>query len=153
MNWKNISKQIINDDVLIENNEEDISGYKLITRDNLEDLHIGMHIRYVKKIYNIDTGNIEEKTYNGGFLVNIINGSKVVDMVLILKSNIFWKLRFLKYKIYGKNKLEQNKEKNKLYDLFKEDVDKRVKEMKDDLYLKLNNNKKNKHKVIFGDEI
>ncbi len=135
-----------------------LKDYILISRHNLDDLEIGMHIKYIKKAFNVETGEVEEHIYNGGFLLDIINGDKIVKMDLLLKSNIVWKLKFLKYEIYGKSKDKfntsdniKNNIKNNLKDIYKDIIDERKKEY--DLILndklKTINQSKSKYKIDF----
>jgi hypothetical protein len=96
MDWKKILS-------LIDNNDENQNNdYILITRDNVNILKPGMHIKYIKKYYDEGTKRVKEKMCNGGFLINIINSDKIVNMILVLKTNIYWNMRFLKYTIYAK---------------------------------------------------
>jgi hypothetical protein len=102
MNW-----EILNEEYIINNNSDinsnnKLNNYELISRNNLENLSLGMHIKYSKSEYDSEKNIIIDKIYNGGFLINILNANKIVNLILVLKSNIIWKLRFIKFKIYAK---------------------------------------------------
>jgi hypothetical protein len=112
MDWDNIYSNITNQDI---NNKslgiDDLTNYTEIQRDNVSNLKIGSHIKYIKNISNKENSTISEKILNGGFLLEIINKDHIVNMVLVLKSNIIWKLRFIKYKIYMKEPNNFNRSK------------------------------------------
>ena len=129
-------------------NIDKLTNYILIDKNNIEELEIGMHIKYKKENDN--------KIYNGGFLIKIIdlNKDKLVYTILILKSNIVWNMRFIKYKIYGKKICLFNHKKNIIQDIkieFINDINKSKKIINDNLNYKLLliNNNKNKYKIIF----
>lgn len=104
---------------------DDLTNYVLITRHNVNDLKLGMHIKYVKNVFDINTNETKEKIYNGGFLVQILNGLKIFDLTLVLKSNITWKMKFIKYKIYGRScdNFAPQLSKNMFIDEFQEEID------------------------------
>ena len=136
--------------------KDPLDGYIEITRNNLEDLEIGMHIKYIKKVYDLDKDIYYESVYNGGFLVDIKKEEKVYEMVLVVKSNIIWNLRFIKYKIYGKpikNFNRSNLVKNSFRDIFEDEITKRKKELEEEQNKKINEiiSKKDKYKIIFND--
>jgi hypothetical protein len=95
--------------------------------------------------------------YNGGFLMDIKKGSKVYEMVLVVKSNIIWNLRFIKYKIYGKPKKnfvrKSEKIKDDFKDLFADLITERKKELEEEQNKKIKEiiSKKDKYKIIFND--
>lgn len=132
MDW-NILKDKVNE--ITEDN-----NYNYISRYDIDKLKLGMHIKYIKN----------DKLYNGGFLVDILNNDNIVNMVLILKSNIIWKLRFIKYKVYGKQINNFNKSSN-IQNLFKIEykniIDKRTKEIEDEINKKLENIKNKKYNI------
>lgn len=143
MNWKTIHNKIglqkrITDDI--------DDNYTLITRDNLSDLKLGVHIKYIKNVFNPKTNEIEEKIYNGGFLINILNKDKPYETILVLKSNIIWKLRFIKYKVYKLNAI-----KNELRKQFDNILDEKMVKFQKTYDNEINEiiKNKNKHKVIF----
>ena len=111
MNWNNLKLECFN--IVDKNKNNLLNNYELITRSDLDKLELGMHIKYV--IYKEDEKS--PKIYNGGFLINILNKDNIVNMILVLKSNIIWKLRFMKYKIYGKNIKKFNRTVNIIDDL------------------------------------
>jgi len=136
--------------------KDPLDGYIEITRNNLEDFEIGMHIKYIKKVYDLDKDIYYESVYNGGFLVDIKKGEKVYEMVLVVKSNIIWNLRFIKYKIYGKpikNFNRSNLVKSSFRDIFEDEITKRKKELEEEQNKKINEiiSKKDKYKIIFND--
>ena len=142
MDWSILEKKV--NDITNEDKYDPLYDYEYIDRYNLDKLQIGMHIKYIKKTSDQNTGVV----YNGGFLVNILNGDKVVNMVLILKSNIIWKLRFIKYQVYGKpiNKLKKTRIKDDFREIYKDEINLRKKELNDKLNNELNNINKNKDK-------
>lgn len=121
--------------------EED-NNYEYISRYDIDKLKLGMHIKYIKN----------NKLYNGGFLIDIINSDNIVNMILILKSNIIWKLRFIKYKVYAKPIDKFNRASN-IQNIFKSEykdiIDKRTKEIESELNKKLENIKKKNYKIEF----
>lgn len=137
MNWKTIHNKIT-DNV--------VDGYTLITRDELSKLKLGSHIKYIKNIINQETNEIEEKIYNGGFLINILNKDKPYNTILVLKSNIIWKLRFIKYKVYKLSTF-----KNELRKQFENILDDKMIKFQETYDNEINEiiKNKNKHKVIF----
>ena len=143
MNWNLLNSEEINND--------ELNNYELITRNDLDKLKIGMHIKYIKKMYNLETDKIENKIYNGGFLINILNIDNPINLILIVKSNIIWKLHFIKYKIYGKQINKFNNIQNNFKELYKNEI---LEKNKKD-YLEVQklmdeiNKKKNNYKIIF----
>lgn len=97
---------------LIEKNLELNNNYKKIL--NINELKLGMHIKYIK----------DDKIYNGGFLVKIENNNNPHLIYLILKTNIIWKLKFLKYEILAKDLSK----KINLKKLFSKEIEKKIKE-------------------------
>jgi hypothetical protein len=162
MNWNQIREHIDiskstnlskSTDLSIENKLDD---YNLITRYNINDLEIGMHIKYIKSNLNPLTNQYEDKIMNGGFLIEILNPSQIVNMIFILKTNIIWKMRFIKFKIYGKKKenftnynLNANP-KHELYQIFKTEIDARKNELINEQNNKIENiiKKKTKTNII-----
>ena len=107
-----------------------------ITRDNLHTLKLGSYIKYVK----------DDKLIGGGFLIQIKNPDKIVYTELILKSNIVWKLRFIKYnKIYYINN-KINIIKNSLHDEYKDEITQRKIELDKEINQKIQNININKNK-------
>ena len=164
MDWKKYYDnflEITNDDRKVKSKGiNDLTNYKMIGRYNLSDLKIGMHIKYVKNVFDIRTNQTYEKIYNGGFLLNVLNGDKVVDMVLVLKSNIIWKMRFIKYKIYGKDpelfvKSETNNSiLNKIADEFKDDIERKKEELKSRYPVDTGRTKpKKNYNIVFQEQI
>jgi len=151
MDWSILEKKV--NDITKDDENDPLYDYEYIDRYNLDKLQIGMHIKYIKKTLDLETGKEHQVVYNGGFLVNILNGDKIVNMVLILKSNIIWKLRFIKYQVYGKpiNKLKKTKIKDDFREIYKDEINLRKKELNDKLNSELDivNNKKDKYKIIF----
>ncbi len=148
MDWQALQKKVYS---ITENDNLDdpLNEYELISRYELDKLEIGMHIKYLKKVYNLNTGLEEEKIYNGGFLIEILNGDKTVNLTLLLKSNIIWKLKFIKYKIYGKSQSKfngTNKLKNNLREEYKDIIQLKMKEVDNILNKKIDIINKNKHK-------
>lgn len=121
---------------------EEENDYDYITRYDIDKLKLGMHIKYIKN----------DKLYNGGFLVDIINPDNIVNLILILKSNIIWKLRFIKFKIYAKSMDKFNRASN-IQNIFKSEykdiIDKRTKEIESELNKKLENIKRTDYKIEF----
>lgn len=148
MDWLTLQKKVY-DITKNENTDDPLYDYELISRYNLDKLEIGMHIKYIKKAYNLNTGVSEDKIYNGGFLIDILNGDKTVNLTLLLKSNIIWKLKFIKFKIYGKSKSKfnnTNKLKNNLREEYKDILQLKMKEVDDILNKEIEIINKNKHK-------
>jgi hypothetical protein len=119
MDWKNIINNI-ND-----NKDSKLDGYKLF---NIEEsvMSKGSHIKYIKKVNGIN------KIFNGGFLIDIIDIDKPIYTYLILKSNIIWKLRYCKYKIYIKENKNFNNSSNIkkiLYDNYKDEIKEKQQEL------------------------
>ena len=142
------------------NGINDLNNYILITRDNIDDLEIGSHIKYVKNVFDLRTNKTYEKIYNGGFLLEIIDSDKMYTLTLVLKSNIIWKMRFIKYKVYlkSKNNFIYNKShlpNNKIEDYFRNEniieINKRKSEIDKIVQEKINKvkNNKNKHYILF----
>jgi hypothetical protein len=135
-----------------------LDGYVEITRNKLEDLEIGMHIKYIKKELNLETGEEIDRVYNGGFLLDIKKGDKVFDMVFVLKSNIIWNLRYIRYKIFGKKSENFAKKTDKIKDDFREMfgdlISERKKELQDEQNQKIKEiiSKKDKYKITFLDK-
>jgi len=138
----------------------DLTNYKLITRDNIDELEIGSHIKYIKNVFDINTNKIYEKIYNGGFLIDIIDGNIMHNLTLILKTNIIWKMRFINYKVYIKTKdhfnynFKENKNKNqekKFRNMYNNEINARKEEINKSVQEKINiiKQNKNKHYVIF----
>jgi hypothetical protein len=140
----------------------DLTNYTLITRDNVNMLEIGCHIKYVKNVFDINTNKTHEKIFNGGFLLEIANGDKMHTLDLVLKSNITWKLRFIRFKVYAKFKKDFHYENNnkaiedhfrnenaEIIEQRKKEIDKKVQDK-----LKLIKSKQKKdHYVLFGKSI
>jgi hypothetical protein len=126
MDWNKINSNIT------DTNSELIE----ITRDNINDLVIGSYIKYIK----------DDKLIGGGFLIKVNNPSKIVYTELILKSNIIWKLRFIKYKVYMK---KINQIKDTLYNQYSVEIEHRKKELDEEINskIKLINLNKNKYKI------
>ena len=130
MDWSLINKTVSND---IDSN------LILITRENIDDLVIGSYIKYVK----------DDKLIGGGFLIKIINPDKIVYTELVLKSNIIWRLRFIKYnKIYMINN-KINTIKNSLHDEYNIEITNRKAELDKEINEKIQNinSNKNKYKI------
>lgn len=125
-----------------------IENYLLIDRNNIDELELGMHIKYIKY------GN--DKIYNGGFLKKIIDldKNKLVNTILILKSNIIWKMRFLKYTIYAK-KIKSFNRKNNIINQIKENNKEIINKKNNDLINYIDNklleikSNKNNYKLQF----
>lgn len=115
MDWYILKNKVY--EIIEENN-----NYEYISRYDIDKLKLGMHIKYIKN----------NKLYNGGFLIDIINSDNIINMILILKSNIIWKLRFIKYKVYAKPIDKFNRASN-IQDIFKSEykdiIDKKTKEI------------------------
>jgi hypothetical protein len=114
---------------------KNIDDYILITRDNIDSLELGSYIKYIK----------DDKLINGGFLIKIINADKIVYTELLLKSNIIWKLRFIKYKIYMKNN-KTNIIKKSLHEEYQDEISQRKKELDKEINQKILNININKNK-------
>jgi hypothetical protein len=132
MNWYQIKNNITQ----FKSNSRSESDLIEITRDNINDLILGSYIKYIK----------DNKLIGGGFLIKINNIDKIVYTELILKSNIIWKLRFLKYKIFMK---KPNIVKNILYDQYADEIETRKAELDKEITDKINiiNLNKNKYKI------
>jgi len=132
-----------------------LDGYIEINRNNLEDLEIGMHIKYIKKELNLETGEETDRIYNGGFLLDIKKGDKIFEMVLVVKSNIIWNLRYIKYKIFGKKSENFVKKteiiKDDFREMFGDLISERRKELENEQNQKIKEiiSKKDKYKIIF----
>jgi hypothetical protein len=171
MDWNNYKKkyeditgEIINTNTNTKKSKgiNDLTNYTLITRDNVNILEIGCHIKYVKNVLDINTNKTYEKIFNGGFLLEIVNGDKMHTLDLVLKSNITWKLRFIRFKIYAKlkkdfhyenkNKVVEDHFRNENAEIIeqrKKEIDKKVQDK-----LKLIQSKQKKdHYVLFGKSI
>ena len=137
MNWEILNKEYnINNNSDINSNNK-LNNYELISRNNLENLSLGMHIKYSKSEYDSEKNIIIDKIYNGGFLINILNTNKIVNLILVLKSNIIWKLRFIKFKIYAKKienftKPKINIIKDDMRNRFKNEIEIRKKKLIDE---------------------
>ena len=133
-----------------------LDDYIEISRNNLEDLEIGMHIKYIKKELNLETGEETDKVYNGGFLLDIKKGDKIFEMVLVVKSNIIWNLRYIRYKIFGKKSENFTKKTDKIKDDFREMfgdlISERKKELQEEQNQKIKEiiSKKDKYKITFS---
>jgi hypothetical protein len=147
----------------------DLTNYKFITRNNIDEIEIGSHIKYIKNVYDTNKNKFYEKIYNGGFLLEIINSDKIYNLTLVLKSNIIWKMKFIKYKVYSKSKTnfvynkhkknqiqEQEQEQNQNIEKYfrnknKQEIDKRKQEIDKYVQEKINlvKNNKNKHFILF----
>jgi hypothetical protein len=132
--------------------------FNIVKKIHYDDLKKGMHIKYIKNMYDYEADKFIEKVCNGGFLIEIENGDKIIDLKLVVKTNIVWKLRFIKYTIYAKDPDDFYREsievKNTAYEENKEAIEKRKKELHQQMEIKLNNIKKNKdkYKIIFKDD-
>lgn len=91
-----------------------MNDYVLIDKTNISKLQPGMHIKYIKQYYD-ENDVVKEKICNGGILINLLDTKKIYTIKLLLKTNIYWQLHFLKYKIYAKNmsQIENIKYENK----------------------------------------
>jgi len=137
MNWRQINNNINQfKSNLKSKSEVDESDLIEITRNNINDLVLGSYIKYIK----------DDKLVGGGFLIKINNIDKIVYTELILKSNIIWKLKFLKYKIFMK---KSTIIKNTLYDQYADEIETRKKELDKEITDKINiiNSNKNKYKI------
>ena len=81
MDWNNYKKKYedITGETINTNNNikksqgiNDLTNYTLITRDNVDTLEIGCHIKYIKNVFDINTNKTYEKIFNGGFLLEIV---------------------------------------------------------------------------------
>ena len=164
MDWSNYKQQYekITGNTIQPNTKKssginDLTNYILVTRDNVDILEIGCHIKYIKNVFDINTNKTYEKIFNGGFLLEITDGDKMHTLTLVLKSNITWKMRFIRYKVYAKLKKDFNYEnKNKvvedhfrnenadLIEQRKKEIDKQVQDK-----LKQMQNKAKKHFILF----
>lgn len=164
MDWNNykqkyqdITGDTINTDTKKSNGINDLTNYILVTRDNIDILEVGCHIKYIKNVFDINTNKTYEKIFNGGFLLEITDGDKMHTLTLVLKSNITWKMRFIRYKIYAKLKKDFNYEnKNKVVeDHFRNEnaelIEQRKKEIDKQVQSKLKQiqNKAKKHFILF----
>ena len=70
------------------------NNYQLIDRYNIDKLKLGMHLQYER----------DNKLFNGGIILKIENPEKYYEMTLTLKSNIIWKMKIIKYKVYVSDK-------------------------------------------------
>jgi len=86
MDWSILEKKV--NDITKDDENDPLYDYEYIDRYNLDKLQIGMHIKYIKKTLDLETGKEIGVVYNGGFLVNILNGNKIVNMILILKCQL-----------------------------------------------------------------
>lgn len=108
MDWNNLYN-IFKNTKDTKENKDDLEDYILLSRDNLDNLELGMHIKYIKSEYDEKKQKYIDKIVSGGFLVKVLNGDKIVNMELLLKvGSSLIKLRYIKYKIYGK-KIVKNK--------------------------------------------
>lgn len=138
----------INDFMLSDNKDKlnKLNKYILIDKNNIHILKLGMHIKYMK--------NNDDKIYNGGFLINIIDKDKLFDTILILKSNIIWNLKFIKYKIYAKCLNDFNRKKKIIEDIkieYSDEINKSKENINQKLFYKLLliKNKKDNYKIQF----
>jgi uncharacterized protein YpmS len=138
MDWSLINTNI-NTNTNTNSNSNSNSNLIQITRDNLNSLELGSYIKYIK----------DDKLISGGFLIKIINPDKIVYTELVLKSNIVWRLRFIKYnKIYKINN-KINVIKNSIYDEYKQEIADRKVELDKEINQKIQNinSNKNKYKI------
>ena len=137
MDWSLLNKNIITDKDKDKDKDKD-SNLVQITRDNIHNLKLGSYIKYVKG----------DKLIGGGFLIRIINPDKIVYTELVLKSNIIWKLRFIKYNnIYLINN-KINVIKNSLHIKYHKEISDRKIELDNEINQKLTNINLNKNKYI-----
>jgi hypothetical protein len=147
MDWDHLHNIFKNKD-----DKPELEDYILLSRDNLDNLELGMHIKYIKSEYDEKKRKYIDRLASGGFLVKVLNGDKIVNMVLLLKvGSSLIKLRYIKYKIYGR-KIVKNK--SNLIDDFNNDTEfiQKKEEVINKYRQKLinNKNKNNKnHTVIF----
>lgn len=127
-------KQLYTD---IVSNGDPLYGYQLIDRNHINDLKIGMHIKYVKRILNPITQQEEDKLCDAGSLLKIINAKRIFELILQTSNK---RIRFLKYKIYAKTDSIQQ-----FYNLFKHDIEKRTLEMTKEQMKKIHLIEQNKH--------
>ena len=151
MDWNNLYN-IFKNTKDTKDNKDDLEDYILLSRDNLDNLELGMHIKYIKSEYDEKKQKYIDRIVSGGFLVKVLNGDKIVNMELLLKmGSSLIKLRYIKYKIYGKKVV---KNKSHLLDEFNNDIEfiQKKEEVINKYRQKLTNNKnKNSknHTVIF----
>jgi hypothetical protein len=120
------------------NNE--LNNYILITRNDINKLKIGHHIKYVNR------GIVKD----GGILLDVINPETPIYTELLLKSFNFWTINFLRFNIYMKTDSTENEK--SLRELYKNEINERKKEFEKEINSKLNNinSNKNKYKIIFN---
>ena len=111
--YKNIKPKLDNDKLY---------NYRLLEFNELKEFKKGSHIKY------IDDNNI---IHNGGFIIDIKNSNSNILAMLILKSNIIWKLRFSKYKVYIKDITIYNNSKKQLYKFLEDDIKKKREAIKE----------------------
>lgn len=153
MDWNNLYNIFKTKDTKDTKDEKsELEDYILLSRDNLDNLELGMHIKYIKSEYDEKKDKYIDKVVSGGFLVKVLNGDKIVNMVLLLKvGNSLIKLRYIKYKIYGK-KIVRNK--TNLIDNFNNDTEfiqkkeEVINKYKQKLTINKNKNSKN-HTIVF----
>lgn len=121
-----------------------MQDYIQITRDNIDKLKIGHHIKYKNR------GVIKD----AGILINILNPDNPLYTELLLKSFSYWTIPLLRFNIYMKiNTIESNNEiKEKSYrELYINEINERKQEYNKEINNQLDNiNKnKNKYKIIF----
>ena len=128
-------------------NENSLDNYYEITYDNIDELKLGSHIKYINK------GRI----YNGGFLLRITYDDDIDEIILLVKSNIIWNLKFSKYQVYAKDVSEFNKSTydngifRQIRNEFKEDIELRKNQLlneQNQIITEIKNNKK-KYKIDF----
>lgn len=120
------------------NNE--LNDYILITRNDINKLKVGHHIKYANR------GIIKD----GGILLDVINPETPIYTELLLKSFNFWTINFLRFNIYMKTDTTENEK--SLRELYKNEINERKKEFEKEINSKLNNinSNKNKYKIIFN---
>lgn len=124
-----------------------LDNYYEVTYDNIDELKLGSHIKYLNK------GRI----FNGGFLLKVTYDDDIDEIILLVKSNIVWNLKLSKYQVYAKDLTDF---KSASYDdnifrqirnEFKEDIELRKSQLlyeQDQIITEIKNNKK-KYKINF----
>ncbi len=130
--------------------DSNMDNYYEITYDNINDLQLGTHIKYLNN----------GKICNGGFLLKITYDDDIDEIILLVKSNIVWNLRLSKYHVYAKDIEDFNKSTQyntnifkKIRDEFHDDIELRKKQLIEEQNKKIydiRNNKKN-YKIQFLD--
>ena len=120
------------------NNE--LKDYILITRNDIDKLKIGYHIKYINR------GNIKD----AGILIDVINPEKPIYTELLLKSSGLWTINFLRFDIYMKTNTTENEK--SLREIYKNEINEKKIEYEKEINIKLNNINlnKNKYKIIFN---